>query len=194
MNLAHYRCTADCAAAHEHAREWTRLHLTVDGETVVDFPRDNGAKFEFRASKSMSGLTASEWLEARIIGDEILTLPDHVGETHMTDLADWLLEQIAEDEADARWLHDVSVDNMPTLEKFGDCICGRPARVLAECESKRRIIAEHHKVEEYADPITFCSACGGHPSHGSDWPCYTLRLLALPYADRPGFREEWRPQ
>lgn len=24
-------------------------------------------------------------------------------------------------------------------------------------------------------------------------PCPTLRLLALPYADRPGYREEWRP-
>jgi hypothetical protein len=28
---------------------------------------------------------------------------------------------------------------------------------------------------------------------GADWPCLTLRLLALPYADRPGYREEWRP-
>jgi hypothetical protein len=24
------------------------------------------------------------------------------------------------------------------------------------------------------------------------YPCATLRLLALPYADRPGYRKEWK--
>jgi hypothetical protein len=26
------------------------------------------------------------------------------------------------------------------------------------------------------------------------WPCATVRLLAAIFSDRPGFREEWRPQ
>ena len=24
-------------------------------------------------------------------------------------------------------------------------------------------------------------------------PCFVIRCLALPYANRPGYREEWRP-
>ena len=152
----------------------------------------------------------------------------------MTDLAEWLEAQIAEDERRARAAcHDrTEIDRLSrqpirTVEDDGVWSVGEhamdecnvdgigiriygegghtreqavhiatwdPARVLAECAAKRRVIDEHHKVEEYADPITFCSACGGHPSHGSDWPCYTLRLLALPYADRSGFRDEWRPR
>lgn len=55
-----------------------------------------------------------------------------------------------------------------------------PARVLVEVEAKRRIIDLHAHflgrmaVDELAD--------------------MTLRLLALPYANRPGYREEWAPR
>jgi hypothetical protein len=51
-----------------------------------------------------------------------------------------------------------------------------------------------------------CSTCAGGEDfdedangdrewrrHGKDFPCPTLRLLALPYGDRPGYRDEWRP-
>jgi hypothetical protein len=43
-----------------------------------------------------------------------------------------------------------------------------PARVLAECEARRRIVTE----------------CG--------WET-VMRHLALPYADHPDYRDEWRP-
>ncbi len=46
-----------------------------------------------------------------------------------------------------------------------------PARVLVECGTKRRLLEE----------------CG---TVGPVWP---LRLLALPYADHPDYRQEWRP-
>ena len=46
-----------------------------------------------------------------------------------------------------------------------------PARVLAECEAKRRI------VQNAQDP-------------GDD---LFVAILALPYADHPDYREEWRP-
>ena len=59
-----------------------------------------------------------------------------------------------------------------------------PARVLREVEAKRRIIEEH----PYAGAGK-CETC----DLDRDWPCPTLRLLALPYADRSGYREEWRP-
>jgi Family of unknown function (DUF6221) len=50
-----------------------------------------------------------------------------------------------------------------------------PARVLAEVDAKRRIIDEAIRLESYDGEFEF------------------LELLALPYADRPGYREEWRP-
>ena len=56
-----------------------------------------------------------------------------------------------------------------------------PARVLREVESKRRILAEHSELDR---GMCQCLA---------DFPCATVRLLALPYADRPGYRESWRP-
>jgi hypothetical protein len=39
-----------------------------------------------------------------------------------------------------------------------------------------------------------CYSCSD--KRGDDiepYPCPTVRLLALPYADRPGYRDEWRP-
>ena len=61
-----------------------------------------------------------------------------------------------------------------------------PARVLAECEAKRRIVELHREVtfEEAVE-----RAAGGCRCRGG-WPCPTLRALAAVYADH---REEWRP-
>lgn len=81
-----------------------------------------------------------------------------------------------------------------------------PARVLREVEAKRRQVELHkHQVEKITqapfDPMTgerrpdeyevTCEVCGW----SSDDPtsaCETLRLLALPFSDRPGYREEWK--
>lgn len=63
-----------------------------------------------------------------------------------------------------------------------------PARVLAECEAKRRIV-EEHRLDQYGDRIA-CSPCGFWPS--ADGGCPTLRLLALPYASHPDYDEAWR--
>lgn len=52
-----------------------------------------------------------------------------------------------------------------------------PARVLAECEAKRREIARHP-----------CDNCG----MGDD-PCETLRLMTLPYTDHEDYDPAWRP-
>lgn len=59
-----------------------------------------------------------------------------------------------------------------------------PARVLGEVDAKRLIVELHSDQHECTD------------STGAAFPyvgCTTLRLLALPYSDRPGYREEWRP-
>jgi hypothetical protein len=65
-----------------------------------------------------------------------------------------------------------------------------PTRVLAEVDAKRRILDLHD-----SDGGHECA--GGSDSYGSvtvyDAPCPTVRLLALPYAGQPGYRDEWRP-
>ncbi|NED75367.1 hypothetical protein G3I51_24190 [Streptomyces sp. SID9944] len=71
-----------------------------------------------------------------------------------------------------------------------------PARVLREIDAKRHLLDEHQDVNDGS-----CGTCvdgqWGYPTHGGSspqrFPCRTLRLLALSYADRPGYRDEWRP-
>jgi hypothetical protein len=122
----------------------------------------------------------------------------------MNDLAEWLLECIGEDEVCRNCGREVEPDIDPTHPKDDDVghvaaalpdddpvavefwanICGLPeidARILAECEAKRRIVAEH---EQRAD--------GGCYDCGTRW-CRFQQFLAMPYADRPGYRREWRP-
>jgi hypothetical protein len=82
-----------------------------------------------------------------------------------------------------------------------------PARVAIECESKRQMIQLHCRIwlepgaEEFNDahltrePMPVCAECRpeGMFRRATSWPCRTLKALALPYADRPGYREQWKP-
>lgn len=85
-------------------------------------------------------------------------------------LTEFLLARIAEDEAEQ------------------PCEWGCHDRVLAECETKRRIVEDYQGVTLRPmlgdNPIVkgFVSAMDG-----------VLAALALPYADHPHYREEWRP-
>lgn len=54
--------------------------------------------------------------------------------------------------------------------------------MLAEIDAKRRIIA-----------LTCDGADGGYPSGYYEAKTDVICLLALPYAHRPGYREEWKP-
>lgn len=99
----------------------------------------------------------------------------------MNDLVEWLLVQIAEDERQAREFNYTYT--VP-------CPYGHPARrVLAECAAKRQIIRAHNA---HCD-----GTCGtgkpsaAYPQHQAYY--WTMTVHALPYADRPGYREEWRP-
>lgn len=61
-------------------------------------------------------------------------------------LTEFLLARIAEDEATARMVwerpHFGYCNTQGDLSSLGDeCTCGLPARVLAECEAKRAIVA-----------------------------------------------------
>lgn len=69
-----------------------------------------------------------------------------------------------------------------------------PEDVLAECEAKRRIVAEYVEAAHLSHRLQ---------DEGSDekWEWIAreaalervVRLLALPYADHPDYREEWKP-
>ena len=74
-------------------------------------------------------------------------------------------------------------EGWPTEEQQAHIVEHDPARVLREIDAKRKLLTLH---AQGASEL-FCAHCEHEP------PCPTLRLLALPYADRPGFREEWRP-
>jgi hypothetical protein len=101
----------------------------------------------------------SSWVE---VGGERTSTPTLPG---------FLLARIAEDEARARALdaaYEADEVRPPgrLVNLFALVV---PARVLAECEAKRRIVEQVNGME------------------------YVLRLLALPYADHEDYRPEWRP-
>lgn len=59
-----------------------------------------------------------------------------------------------------------------------------PGRVLAECEAKRRIVAMYEARSEQ-DHLTVQAHATGL--------LLAVRALALPYADHPDYRQEWKP-
>ena len=123
-------------------------------------------------------------------------------------LTDFLLARIAEDEAVARAATDDGIQANGQHAHWregprGDCgCCSRvvglgvdvddrqaphvarhdPARVLAECEAKRRIVG-------------LIGVADSPEVHVDAFVCAQLaaRHLALPYADHPDYREAWRP-
>jgi hypothetical protein len=108
----------------------------------------------------------------------------------MTDLIGWLLEQIDADfelaggGADGRRItRAVHVNLTCYTDDVLFAARWSPAHVLAECEAKRRIISGF--IQDF-QPTKYGQG-------RVDEQRRVLRLLALPYADRPGYREEWRP-
>lgn len=67
-----------------------------------------------------------------------------------------------------------------------------PARVLTECEAKRRIVELHTRATQDGHVCPSTRGEGTLWSFGGDPACDTLRLLALPYADHPDYRQEWK--
>jgi hypothetical protein len=68
--------------------------------------------------------------------------------------------------------------------RYGDMVLWNPARVLAECDAKRRIVERHRQSFDI---------CAGDCAMQEVSPCPTIRALALPYADHPDYCKEWKP-
>lgn len=125
----------------------------------------------------------------------------------MDTLREFLLERILEEET----LAQAAIDMHPPTHdwELGDDADGahfghwNPWRVLSSCVAKRLVIAAHRDVgagvDRRADPdhvlkAHACSTCGQYDEYAIEWPCYTLRVLALEWVDHPSYRQEWRPQ
>jgi hypothetical protein len=100
------------------------------------------------------------------------------GEGNDTDLRAWLPSMSNEpwDEARNVWADAAHI------------AAHGPARVLREVDAKRRIVDAHERSPMPKGDTADCAQCWG-----AVWPCPTLRLLALPYDDRDGYQEAWRP-
>jgi hypothetical protein len=130
----------------------------------------------------------------------------------MTDLVEFLEARLDDDEATAKAMpfegewsvrlegawQKVMAGSLP-VASGADVVLPHiarhdPARVLRKVEAKRRIIARHalrHVTGFDPDGMEHdsqeCTECV------EDWPCPTLRLLALPYADHTDYGEKWKP-
>jgi hypothetical protein len=102
-------------------------------------------------------------------------------------LTEFLAARLDEDERVAHEAAEsdamTSKPSTPPTRKWTHIARHDPARVLAEVEAKRRIV---EMGASYVPELE-------HGDNG-EWALdATLRLLALPYADHPDYRQEWRP-
>lgn len=122
----------------------------------------------------------------------------------MSDMVAFLRARLDEEEVDAKalnewqdgeaWYSDAAdmalwmdIDPAPAAV-FARC---SPARVLADVQAKRAILDLHAPEEFHDAPGEFF--CRHDQRTAGIWPCPTVRLLALPYADHPDYDESWRP-
>lgn len=122
----------------------------------------------------------------------------------MDDLVTWLLDQVAQDEQLAQDALDkttysnrfirgrmVKVENRPPAWA-SRAVVWPPARVLAECDTKRRIIED---VALELNCVPSEPDYAGQVQVRAQAALDVLREYGAMYAklDRPGYREEWRP-
>jgi hypothetical protein len=130
-------------------------------------------------------MTLVEFLYARLDEDEQMKWLSGPGSKwHVAEQSDCECCDIIRDAAD-------SLVCTPD-DRYSDHIARfDPHRIQQDLEAKRRIIKEHHD-----DGYGNCLGCGMNANeemcNGID-DCPTLCALALPYADHPDYREEWRP-
>ncbi|MGI5135860.1 DUF6221 family protein [Streptomyces sp. CA-106110] len=129
----------------------------------------------------------------------------------MDDLIQWMRVQLDEDERFARaategpwFLRDESIigadgtevvaggrlgGEASVFESTADAlhiVVHDPVRVLREVDAKRRLLYEFDRRANHVRRTEL-------PATGGVWDDL-LRMLALPYVDRPGYRDEWRPR
>jgi hypothetical protein len=147
-------------------------------------------------------VTITEFLLARIAEDEAAICDgwDSDGKARVAVM--WTggepgYTTVASDHGDGEWV----ADGQDVIDPRHVRVLFDPARVIAECEAKRRIVEEHGEREVASlDPGTrgqmflVCRRCCD-PMNGRQVvaPCPTLCILTDVYADHPDYRDEWKP-
>lgn len=111
----------------------------------------------------------------------------------MDDLVTWLRAQLDDDEQMLRALDSTALNGIDSTAGWG--ARAYIERGLAEVDAKRRIL------DDVVDEASGLDAqvdgefrVGRRDTKAEPYLGDVLvRLLAAPYADRPGYREEWRP-
>ncbi|MFJ1657191.1 DUF6221 family protein [Streptomyces anthocyanicus] len=133
----------------------------------------------------------------------------------MDDLAAWLRAQLDEDERTARASVWDGLGNKlawelaasATIDVGGDefyagdrtianhVVAWDPARVLREIDAKRQTLADLATAEERMDRASRDQDTAGYNASRAEATVLKriARRDAAVYADRPGYREEWRP-
>ena len=138
------------------------------------------------------------------------------------DLTTWLRARFDDDERvaravrDQRWVyrrsHDSAAEQTDHVLLIGDQVVGAdngddpltpseaehiarhdPKRVLAEVDAKRRILGWMVDDAGFDLPATKTQAMSSEEWYRVTVARVTIKLLALPYADRDGYRSEWAP-
>jgi hypothetical protein len=112
------------------------------------------------------------------------------------ELTRWLSEQLDQDEEDVRRGY-LKAEALPDYDGWDkSTTAGLPpivaARVLREIDAKRGVLRQYEEVrQQVRHPVSAENRMRARVEQGALED--VLRLLVLPYADRPGCREEWRP-
>ncbi|MGW7087484.1 DUF6221 family protein [Streptomyces sp. NPDC054871] len=119
------------------------------------------------------------------------------------DLVQWLGEQLDEDADRATQWHDLECEIHARMDSGliaavaaarmldevpgAVCDCGGPARVLREIDAKRKALDHYQQCAR--------AGKGGVAAYrmAAGAVAMQIAIMALPYAARPGYREEWRP-
>jgi hypothetical protein len=128
------------------------------------------------------------WLRAQLDDDERVAREATSGDWHWVDPGGPVKLALVAGAYDHGWHVVVPVRGEMVTRYDSDHIARwDPNRVLAEVDAKRRIL----------DWIEGAQAAAGAPPgfdpQDAEALTHAVRLLALPYANRPGYRDEWRP-
>lgn len=144
-------------------------------------------------------MTLVEFLLARIDEDEAVARVEFSHNEDwpddMADFGEWAADHDAREAMFNQQPHG-SDCGWRMGEMWDPCSCGYPARVLAECEAKRRIVARHVPIDYEGpapdfQPRQACRICRDEYQDEPLWQCLDLRDMAAIYADHPDYQQEW---
>jgi len=159
----------------------------------------------------MTDLTLTDFLLARIAEDEAVARAASPGEwatqvmqhVNHDPEGEWLTVEVVREDDDDEELADFGgmevisygtrVEPGGHSQENAEHIARHdPARVLAECEAKRRIVELRYSwnLQAERNPEPPFSSIFQTQVNTAD---AILRALALPYADHPDYRDEWQP-